>query len=94
MTIKDAYEIAKEKAMGFPLLETYETEDKWIFKFGAVGDNGMRFPGTPNVVVDKNSGVVSYITIPPIENLKIFETAQKRGIDWMEKHNYSVQDRK
>lgn len=24
MTIKDAYEMAKEKAMGFPLLETYE----------------------------------------------------------------------
>lgn len=87
VNITEAYEIAKEKAMGFQLLETYETEDMWIFNFGVVNENGMKFPGAPNVAIDKRTKEISYITVPPIENLKILKAAKKMGTDWLLKEN-------
>ncbi len=77
ISVKEAYEKVKEKSMGFDLLETLETEDKWIFVFGKKCSDGKLYPGTPNITVEKDGGKVDFITIPPVQNLSLLQNAKR-----------------
>lgn len=83
--INEAYVMAKSVAQDFELLETYETDSAWIFDFGKIGKDGKLFPGAPNISVNKIDGEVKHITIPPVENIKIFRNAKKLGVAWLGK---------
>ena len=85
MEIREAYKKARNAEPNLDLLEVYECDDKWIFDFGEIDKNGKLLPDTPNITVSKYDGKVGYITIPPIENLKIFKGAKKLGTDWIQK---------
>lgn len=76
VTLKKAYEIAKEEANGFELQEVRDAGDMWIFIFTKRMKNGMIYPQSPNITVDKESGVVGKLIIPPIENLHIINKAK------------------
>jgi len=47
--------------------------DRYVFDFGV---NGEPLIGAPSFVVNKETGDITYISVPPIENLKVL----KKGI--------------
>ncbi len=68
MSPKEASRIANRKMKDYMLLECVDIGNRFAFSFG-LKDKSVP-PGMPIVCVDKANGEVTYMTIPPIENLK------------------------
>lgn len=72
ISIQDAIKIAKEDQSDYPVVEVIDLKSKWGVSFDS-GD--IPIPDLPVVTVDKDSGRTDVITIPPIENLDVLESA-------------------
>lgn len=72
--IEKAIKIAKEQFPEFDIYDITDIGEKFAFSFDT-GDNPV--PGIPFVCVSKENGEVSFLTIPPIENIKLIENGRK-----------------
>ena len=69
--IGEAKDIAQKEFPEYPISSITDIGDKWVFAY----DTGNPpIPGSPLVVVVKSSGLVEYMSIPPLENLKLIES--------------------
>lgn len=73
--LKKACSIAKKEFKDLELINCIDIGDKYVFSFGVNKDDVP--PGLPIVCVQKENGKVSYMTIPPLENLKILENGKE-----------------
>ena len=62
--------IAEKYMSDYEIKECTDIGDKYAFSFGNKGDD-MLPPGLPIICVNKETGKISELTIPPIENLDI-----------------------
>lgn len=67
ITLDVAKTIAKKEFPDFDIFSIKDIGDRWAFDFDA------SVPGVPIVCVDKLDGAVSWLTIPPLENLDIVD---------------------
>lgn len=72
ISIYEAYKRAKEESSG-TLRECVELDSGWAFYFSEEDNT----PGIPYVLVDKDSGEVEYLYVPPINNLKRIKSGAK-----------------
>ena len=82
MTAQEAYKKAKEEALDFPLLWCLDIGDGYAFFFSPEPIP----PGLPIVTVDKISGNIGFLTIPPLENLDLLDKGKEIPIDTLNKH--------
>lgn len=71
--LKAAYEKAHKEFSDYKLIECLDIGNAYAFYF-SLGD---AVPGVPYVAVNKESGSVEYLTIPPFENLEIIRKGKK-----------------
>lgn len=71
--IEKAIEIAKKEISEYPVDTVVDLIEKWGVSFDG-GD--VPAPDIPIVTVDKKSGKTGILTIPPIENLDVLESAK------------------
>jgi len=68
VNIEQAYQKAQQEAKkrfgDYPIKEKYDLGDVWAFYFGTDDDAGV-----PYITVNKQTGAVGFLTIPPFENL-------------------------
>lgn len=74
--VKRAYNIAREKVPLLELIGCIDTGEAWLFDFGKINGDGSPVPGTPNVLVRKEDGEESWITVPPVSNLALWRDGQ------------------
>lgn len=68
-----AINIAKEQFPDFPIYDITDIGEELAFSY----DTGEPpIPGIPFVCVNKNTGDVRYLTIPPIDNIRIIENGK------------------
>ena len=79
--LKKAYEIAlddaKKQYANVEVLSCTDIGDRFAF---AIGANNEPLIGAPSFAVDKESGDLTYLSIPPIENLKLLKNGTKIDI--------------
>ena len=69
ITVEDACELAKKEMKKLNIIGCVDIGDRYAFFFGLNKDDIP--PGTPIICVSKENGKISYMTIPPIENIDI-----------------------
>ena len=69
--ISEAKRTAEEHMPGLRVAACYDLGDKYAFAFCGLSDEVV--PGTPFVCVGKGSDEVSFMTVPPLDNLDIIE---------------------
>lgn len=74
--IKEAYNKAQREAVqrygDYPIKEKYDLGEDWAFYFGTDDDAGV-----PYITVNKKTGAVGVLTIPPFENLARLKAGTK-----------------
>lgn len=73
MGAKDLLKIAQAEFPNWDLKECVDIGDRLAFYF----EPSEPTPGIPYVVVNKNSGQVTYLTIPPLQNLALIRNGQR-----------------
>ena len=74
INFEKAIDIAQKQFPDYPIFDATDIGKKWAFSF----DTGEpAIPGIPYVCINKFTGAVDYLTIPPIENLDIIEKGKK-----------------
>lgn len=72
ITVAQAIELAVEQQPKFPVSKIIDFGDRW----GACYDSGNPpAPGTPIVTITKEAGETGILTIPPLENLPLINSA-------------------
>lgn len=80
ISIEKAIRIAKKEISEYPVDAVVDLHDKW----GVFFDSGdVPAPDIPVITVDKQSGKTGFLTIPPIENLDVLESAK---VVWKEQN--------
>lgn len=74
--LKKAYEKAHKEFPDYKLIECVDIGDAYAFYFSP----GDSIPGVPYVAVNKETEAVSYLTIPPFENLKIIQNGKRINV--------------
>ena len=77
ITPKEAYNKAKKEALDFPLLWCLDIDDRYAFFFSPEPIP----PGLPIVTVNKTSGNIGFLTIPPLENIDLLNKGKEIKID-------------
>jgi hypothetical protein len=72
-----ALEDAKRKYTKVELFACFDIGDKYAFTFKS---GGKTLYGAPVFTVEKNTGELGYLSIPPLENLKMLEKGTKIDI--------------
>ena len=78
LSMKEAYEIVKDKGAGCDRLCVYENATHWIFTFARMSilcGREMPAPGGPKYSINKETGKVASFPIPPMSNLQILNEA-------------------
>ena len=70
MTVAQAKKLAADTYSEYPIAEILDIGDRWASSFDS-GDPPL--PGIPTVTVNKETGEVGWLTIPPLENLETLE---------------------
>ena len=70
MTVAQAKKLAADTYSEYPIAEILDIGDRWALSFDS-GDPPL--PGIPTVTVNKETGEVGWLPIPPLENLEILE---------------------
>ncbi len=73
ISIEEAIEIAKKRVTEYPVNEVMDLQDRWGIAFDA---GKVPPPGSHTFTVDKISGKIALLPIPPIENLRILSAAK------------------
>lgn len=73
VSVKEAYVKAKKEFPDFQLVECVDIGDGFAFYFSPSEDA----VGIPYVTVDKTSGDVGFLTIPPLENLDLISNGKR-----------------
>lgn len=74
--VREAYEKAKKQATTFELANVKETSEVWIFNFYKLNEKGLYYPQAPIVTVNKETGELGRLVIPPLKNLDILKQAR------------------
>jgi hypothetical protein len=77
ITPKEACTKAHKEFPEYRLVECVDIGSAYAFYFAP----GEEFPGIPYVAVDKQSGSVDYLTIPPFENLALIQNGKRININ-------------
>lgn len=78
LSIEEAYQKSRIKAAEcYKLLECTDTGDLWVFTYGVTDDHGKLEPGAPMIGVNKETGELKGMAIPPISNLHILQKGKK-----------------
>ena len=77
IALKDAYDKAKVVFPDYSLVECIDIGKAFVFYFS---DDIEATPGIPYIIVDKNTGNIDYLTIPPIKNLKMIRQGKRIDI--------------
>ena len=79
--LKQAYDIALAAASKqyseVELLDCTDIVDRYAFAFGA---EGKPLIGAPVYTINKSTGELGYLVIPPLENLKLLKSGVKIDI--------------
>lgn len=75
MDVKAAYQIAKADMEGRVLARCLDAGDRWVFIFELPSADDLT-PGELPITVDKATGAVGYLPIPPVENLQLLKTGK------------------
>lgn len=70
ITLEKAKGIAQKQFPDFPVFDIRDIGSKWAFSYDTP------IPGIPFVCISKSNGDINYLTVPPIENLKIIENGK------------------
>ena len=70
ITLDNAKKIAKDQFPDFPIFSITDIGNKWAFNYDT------EIPAVPFICVDKTNGAVSYLTVPPLENLNVIENGK------------------
>lgn len=73
MTVAQAKKLAADTYSEYPIVEILDIGDRWAFSFDS-GDPPL--PGIPTVTVNKETGEVGWLTIPPLENLELLNAGK------------------
>jgi len=73
ISVKEAKQIAVKEYSEYPVAEILDIGNRWVFCFDT-GDPPI--PGTGMVTVDKETGEVGWLTIPPLENIALLEAGK------------------
>ena len=65
--------VAADTYSEYPIAEILDIGDRWAFSFDS-GDPPL--PGIPTVTVNKETGEVGWLTIPPLENLELLNAGK------------------
>lgn len=77
ITTKEAYSKAKKEFPDFPLVECVDIGNRLAFYFSP----NEEAVGIPYVTIDKASGDVGFLTIPPLENLDLISKGKRIKIN-------------
>lgn len=77
MDVKDLLKIAQAEFPDWGLKECVDIGDRLAFYF----EPSEPTPGIPYVAVNKNSGRVEYLTVPPLQNLALIRNGQRVNIE-------------
>nr|DAW60564.1 MAG TPA: immunity protein [Caudoviricetes sp.] len=73
ITIAEAKKLAAGSYNEYPIREILDIGDRWAFRY----DSGVPpVPGVPTVTVDKETGEVEWLTVPPLENLALLNAGK------------------
>ncbi len=75
--LKEAYTKAHKEFPDYKLIDCVDIGNAFAFYFAP--DEAV--PGVPYVAVNKKSGDISYLTIPPFENLEIIREGKKIQVE-------------
>lgn len=70
VTLENAKNIARNQYPNYPIFSITDIGDKWVFNYDTP------VPDIPFVCINKVSGAVSLLTVPPLENLDIIENGK------------------
>lgn len=70
ISLSEAKQIAVKECNEYPVAEIVDIGNRWAFCFDT-GDPPI--PDVPPVTVDKETGAVGWLTVPPLENLTILD---------------------
>lgn len=76
INIHAAYRLAKQHSSG-TIRDCVELKSYWAFYFS----ENEATPGLPYLLINKESGDIDYICIPPISNLKLIQSGVKVDIE-------------
>lgn len=77
MEVNTAYLIAKKGKDDFILTDCVDLGDRWAFTFEPYGFDDPPAPDNCPVTVDKITGAMECLPIPPIENLQLLKAGKK-----------------
>lgn len=76
INIDEAREKVKKMVCEYEIIETRMDDERWIFIFNAKGAGKEKlYPGAPILSVNKESGEVYTLMVPPLKNLQIIKNA-------------------
>jgi hypothetical protein len=78
IAIKEAYTKAHNEFPEYTLTECVDIGNAYAFYFSPGG--GDEIPGVPYVAVNKESGSVVFLTIPPFDNLELIQNGKRLDI--------------
>ena len=79
ITVKEACKLAKVEMEGMKVYSCLDIGDRYAFSFCA--ENGDLIPGTTIICVSKENGKASFMSIPPMENLKLLQAGKEIEFD-------------
>jgi hypothetical protein len=77
MNVEQAYKIALKMSCGMPLVECVDIRDMWAFYFD---DAPQASGGHPFHTVNKETGKLGILQIPPMKNLYLIQSGEKVDI--------------
>lgn len=77
--LKKAYEKAHKEFPDYKLIECVDIGKAYAFYFSPEEDEAI--PGIPYVAVNKQTGDVDYLTIPPFENLALIQNGKRVNVN-------------
>lgn len=78
IALKEAYTKAHKEFPEYTLTECVDIGDDFAFYFSP--DDGEAVPGIPYVAVNKETGSVDFLTIPPFDNLELIQNGKRLDI--------------
>lgn len=77
---KEVQKIAQNELPDLDIMQCTDVGDRFAFVFGIKATDDVP-PGTPIICVGKSDGKISYLTIPPIENIDLLEKGQNVSLE-------------
>lgn len=73
ISLSEAKVIASKSYSEYPVATILDIGDRWAFRHNS---GNPPAPGVPIVTVDKETGAVDWLTIPPLENIALLNAGK------------------